>query len=242
MKLGRSVDRCASVHPRACGERVDITGADQFTGSSPRLRGNGSTNPTADPVHPRACGERGRAVGRAGPGQRFIPAPAGNGGQSGTMTQSPVHPRACGERYGTMEFPDAQVPVHPRACGERGAVHGDDSGDDRFIPAPAGNGRSPNPSHVRSSVHPRACGERHIGSGSGPWFTTVHPRACGERPDSSIRCTSNFIGSSPRLRGTARLLESMFGSSPRLMTDSRPMIPGSSPRLRGTGVKDPTES
>jgi len=91
-----------SVHPRACGERVDprrlpATGC----GSSPRLRGTLASNRnfnTRTTVHPRACGERGftESNGLLRPGssprlrgtlgvdrpallhRRFIPAPAGN--------------------------------------------------------------------------------------------------------------------------------------------------------------------
>ena len=119
-----------SVHPRACGERATCsTCAAKIAGSSPRLRGTGTTVWT-------------RAV-KTG----FIPAPAGNGCRPGTgQRRYAVHPRACGERTysvhtvcmtggssprlrgtGTAAVQRVQPsPVHPRACGERLYVsHGD---------------------------------------------------------------------------------------------------------------------
>ena len=71
-----------TVHPRACGERFrEIKIKSDAAGSSPRLRGT---------VRNRLCVIR---------GNRFIPAPAGNGSTESVMSLlSTVHPRACGER------------------------------------------------------------------------------------------------------------------------------------------------
>ena len=118
---------------------------------------------------------------------RFIPAPAGNtisapwGGP-----KLSVHPRACGEHF------DIQAPglrsggSSPRLRGTRvEMLHPGSTA--RFIPAPAGN------TSTTASIWTR---------------TTVHPRACGEH--SEVMAPFRFeIGSSPRLRGTLKVLAVM---------------------------------
>ena len=114
----------------------------------------------------------------------------------------------------------------------------------RFIPAPAGNGSTPPCSPGRFAVHPRACGERSLTLAR--YFTTT--------------------GSSPRLRGTVRQAlraaeQGRFIPAPAGNGDTPPYREtreavhpracgeravlsggwggecGSSPRLRGTGLE-----
>ena len=153
-----------AVHPRACGERERLRNAQEaIGGSSPRLRGT---------VHP--------AGWRIAP-RRFIPAPAGNGCRTASARcPTPVHPRACGERAGIRHLTFAVVGSSPRLRGTVRSVVGDRV-DNRFIPAPAGNG-----------IGELACGP----------LCPVHPRACGER-SVVVRLAKLPAGSSPRLRGTA---------------------------------------
>ena len=180
--------RPATVHPRACGERLSAAWmASTAVGSSPRLRGTGRRRPSSVAscaVHPRACGER------------------------GFMSSS------CSGISGSS----------PRLRGtERGGQCQDD--ECRFIPAPAGNGRSAPRSESRFPVHPRACGER---------FRNFTERVCS-------------IGSSPRLRGTAadvllvrhfrRFIPAPAGNGCREFVRLYEEY-GSSPRLRGTGRAD----
>ncbi len=91
----------------------------------------------------------------------------------------------------------------------------------RFIPACAGNSRSP----------------------SRAWATgTVHPRVCGELEKKGVDLPVT-VGSSPRVRGTRRLqialgaprrfIPACAGNSWGLVADS-PEDAGSSPRVRGT--------
>ena len=158
--------RCAkAVHPRACGERPRYDQiAQPVTGSSPRLRGT-------------------HASDRTGAGtRRFIPAPAGNAHAQATAADSgPVHPRACGERAFGLGALGLASGSSPRLRGTLEAsgvgLHGR-----RFIPAPAGNARTPLPRMSHRPVHPRACGERSPNSAATRWTA----------------------GSSPRLRGTPR--------------------------------------
>ncbi len=114
-----------SVHPRACGERLDIVSREMIGfGSSPRVRG----------TVVRGSGD---SIGR-----RFIPARAGNG-FSGTprFATMTVHPRACGERNATPATKIRAVGSSPRV---RGTVkqQARDREWERFIPARAGNGMS----------------------------------------------------------------------------------------------------
>ena len=233
------------VHPRVCGELMSADrSSSPYSGSSPRVRGT-------------------RVHGRAQAGaRRFIPACAGNsGGFKHTARVGSVHPRVCGElaivgrlRHavrgssprvrGTLAriIPGcARRQVHPRVCGELprgadGARH-----RHRFIPACAGNSRSPAWAATSPAVHPRVCGEL------GAEQLAVKQRR----------------GSSPRVRGTranageqsveARFIPACAGNSLRARTTLSPstvhprvcgellLSPlssdfaiGSSPRVRGT--------
>jgi len=212
------------VHPRACGERLNITLVImRSAGSSPRLRG----------THCRLLAQRN--------GRRFIPAPAGNALPVTVRRWGfPVHPRACGERYSYSNAGDECDGSSPRLRGTR-LRHELRRLLRRFIPAPAGNAWHRLDRRCYRPVHPRACGERcpmldgvekYVGSsprlrgtrreynireqqarfipapaGNAEIFTTgdpfdpVHPRACGERP---VGLSAGLLahGSSPRLRGT----------------------------------------
>ncbi len=152
----------SAVHPRACGEwSPDSIHSITHHGSSPRLRGMGAR------------------VEMLKDGPRFIPAPAGNGRTTGS--QSPlnaVHPRACGEWMKKTMLRYLEPGSSPRLRGMEAESH-TEVDHDRFIPAPAGNGRS-------DSASPR--------------IAAVHPRACGEWP-AMMGATRFFAGSSPRLRG-----------------------------------------
>jgi len=202
---------CTAVHPRACGERSRISGAERCAaGSSPRVRGtpHGVTQLLA--------------------GHRFIPARAGNAhGIAVQPFHRTVHPRACGERYripaavrrrigssprvrGTRPLADPcplADPVHPRACGERLAidlytpvvpgssprVRGTPSRiellreHNRFIPARAGNATHFRRRAVCLPVHPRACGERLSGAGAIAAATGSSPRVRGTQTKHQCR-------------------------------------------------------
>ena len=117
----------------------------------------------------------------SGAQSRFIPACAGNGAwQPGLQHKQAVHPRVCGERVALRPVPSECFGSSPRV---RGTVQPGQivQVTRRFIPACAGNGGWPSVAATRRTVHPRVCGERGFGI---------------------IRGT-RFIGSSPRVRGTA---------------------------------------
>ena len=216
------------VHPRACGERVEgMVRAWRHYGSSPRVRGTacyvlkaltyhrfiparaGNGCPRLLPgaprsVHPRACGERtppltsaltvvgssprvrGTARGSmlASSPCRFIPARAGNGRQARNCRRlRTVHPRACGERPSLLVDMGALDGSSPRVRGTARIYHAVRRLQ-RFIPARAGNGLVTIVVPSSPSVHPRACGER-------------------ERQENKFKVDD---GSSPRVRGTAKLL------------------------------------
>ena len=175
----------------------------KVSGSSPRLRGTGR--------HGRELRRRRRFIpapaGTADKLQvindylRFIPAPAGNGPScSTTSTASAVHPRACGERVPQMVFARGDYGSSPRLRGTdlrpglrvlrrgssprlRGTAYRErpPTGQSRFIPAPAGNGRTSGSfNFVRGRFIPAPAGNGSFGPSR-----------------SATSC-----GSSPRLRGT----------------------------------------
>ena len=95
-----------------------------FGGSSPRLRGTERGGQCQDDE----C--------------RFIPAPAGNGcWPRWHASRLPVHPRACGERLPVNWLTMPLSGSSPRLRGTGGRAFGGDA-ENRFIPAPAGNGVS----------------------------------------------------------------------------------------------------
>ena len=91
-----------------------------------------------------------------------------------------VHPRACGERALAGAFGRVSRGSSPRLRGTDALAY-KVAARQRFIPAPAGNGR---PAFLLSC------------------FPAIHPRACGERL-LGVYLVEIKNGSSPRLRGTA---------------------------------------
>ena len=172
-----------AVHPRVCGEqKAEVIHNQGQNGSSPRVRGTGNPNNTAD----SKCGSSPRVRGtglvafgqRCGP--RFIPACAGNRPEWRISPKSPaVHPRVCGEQFALFAMFDNACGSSPRVRGTVERTLGR-SASDRFIPACAGNRGPCWPVWPRFSVHPRVCGEQS--------------RTRADTVDS--------VGSSPRVRGT----------------------------------------
>ena len=157
--------RRLSVHPRACGEHLDVAeSSTSRSGSSPRLRGT--------PTRPRAIPRR----------LRFIPAPAGNTEDHPVWTSSPpVHPRACGEHAVPPAEAQGTIGSSPRLRGTPLSARARPAAC-RFIPAPAGNTiHSPMPV-VGEPVHPRACGEHDARGGWRAVAAGSSPRLRGTQP------------------------------------------------------------
>ena len=169
-------------------------------GSSPRLRGT-----VAIRLH-------------AAIRNRFIPAPAGNGLSTSPRPRSnTVHPRACGERPPSSNPRPSTGGSSPRLRGTAAwtrCLHGYDQ---RFIPAPAGNGAGSEwlLAYATTRFIPAPAG-----NGGRQEATRPSRRSTRLRGSSAAAVT---VGSSPRLRGTAQ---------PSAVV--RPPTAGSSPRLRGT--------
>ena len=112
------------VHPRACGEQPTGQGGTRYDiGSSPRMRGTVARHLH----HPLR--------------DRFIPAHAGNRlARYEPRLRTAVHPRACGEQPVAFAGPLHIAGSSPRM---RGTVAASllNEGDQRFIPAHAGNRR-----------------------------------------------------------------------------------------------------
>ncbi len=161
-------------HPRACGEHYAPPEHVSFTqGSSPRLRGT----PLEDFPELKKAG--------------IIPALAGNTWCRTVMALTRWdHPRACGEHPIQPRTTSAPMGSSPRLRGTRfhGFIRG---GQNRIIPALAGNTRCSRSARDGSRDHPRACGEHH----------------------DKCMCLTTCWGSSPRLRGTLRASRSRKSSS-----------------------------
>jgi len=193
------------------------------SGSSPRVRG------TLQP------GDQARLE------FRFIPARAGNAtSMSACAIPAAVHPRACGERSVGSVLMAQLIGSSPRVRGT--PVHGlAGCGQDRFIPARAGNANRSRRSRTPRSVHPRACGERETHRHQGIDIFGSSPRVRGTRyvpryPSARVR----FI---PARAGNAWCGCSSLGVEtvhPRACGERRANVAppsdrrGSSPRVRGT--------
>ena len=156
------------------------------------------------------------------------------------ISWTPVHPRACGEHAAGQLVAEVVDGSSPRLRGTPLAFRVQVL-PARFIPAPAGN---------------------TAGAAPGPGAMAVHPRACGEH-SAPEQAEQRQVGSSPRLRGTRPIANSIISASrfipapagntaslgmrqrhqavhPRacgehgLKVPTLPMADGSSPRLRGT--------
>ena len=117
---------------------------------------------------------------------RFIPACAGNRrDQTSIPPTIAVHPRVCGEQLVSKSISSSRHGSSPRVRGTA-RQFGRASMLDRFIPACAGN-------------------RFEIDFPTGDY--TVHPRVCGEQP-LMLAFIVGICGSSPRVRGTGRVLVS----------------------------------
>ena len=196
--------RWAAVHPRVCGEHVQVEAQiDVAAGSSPRVRGTRlryRLSCRRGGFIPACAGNTRELDAALAAAERFIPACAGNTSIV-TLSGPPstVHPRVCGEHHLAASGTDTRGGSSPRVRGTRLAAARAPAGG-RFIPACAGNtsrARRPRPP---SPVHPRVCGEHRAAQGgadgvrrfipacagntcgrphpelAGP----VHPRVCGE--------------------------------------------------------------
>ena len=95
--------------------------------------------------------------------------------------------------------------VHPRLRGELGLPVVHEFGENRFIPAYAGNSVSPASQASMRPVHPRLRGELFEPSRSANSRFPVHPRLRGELQKNN-HWQQSTSGSSPLTRGTRVLL------------------------------------
>ena len=216
-----------AVHPRACGERP---GARRWrrtgSGSSPRLRGTLVKRLMIVEII------------------RFIPAPAGNAAQfARPRARRAVHPRACGERCGKVSRLGFKSGSSPRLRGTRIPVF-PVYGEERFIPAPAGNATICRPKGNSSAVHPRACGERIVNRTRSGQRVGSSPRLRGTRSLGGGRSSCERFIPAPAGNARATLMREFSNAvHPRACGERRlkrcrlPGEVGSSPRLRGTPAR-----
>ena len=169
-------------HPRVCGENaVAVRARVDGRGSSPRVRGK--------PIRHRPPPAR----------RRLIPACAGKTVNGSTITfPSGAHPRVCGENAHLSSFCRPGRGSSPRVRGKPSGGVARAAGVG-LIPACAGKTSPMAQAPASPPAHPRVCGENR-GVALAGRRGGAHPRVCGENP-SERRNSSNFAGSSPRVRG-----------------------------------------
>ncbi len=168
---------CISVHPRGCGEHLNLAAANSWrSGSSPRVRG------TLFLV----------AVDLSS--TRFIPAGAG------TTRKTPrycypgsVHPRGCGEHTATAHRRICRAGSSPRVRGTHKKGQ-QEPAHERFIPAGAGNTKWRQACTRSATVHPRGCGEHQPSGEKQPCKDGSSPRVRGTLQTLFVlRCSPRFI-------------------------------------------------
>ena len=211
----------------------------------PRVRGEHSRNPYPAPPH---CGSSPRTRGTPAnpgvdrPGDRFIPAYAGNTRPPWTGTPATsVHPRVRGEHESVKAEPLRGRGSSPRT---RGTLRDERliGGIGRFIPAYAGNTL---PAHDAgedvTGSSPRTRGTREL-IGDLEFQSAVHPRVRGEHllPDDLVTLLDRFIPayagntpSPPAPRSTRAVHPRVRGEHLSKHLDIEQAY-GSSPRTRGT--------
>ena len=130
------------VHPRGCGEHQGrVLSGGLGIGSSPRVRG---TRTTSEWIHDQP---------------RFIPAGAGNTRFAPLLpSEATVHPRGCGEHRSIVTCGGSRRGSSPRVRGTL-VIASQNSVDERFIPAGAGNTYSADRKVAAIKIHPRGRGE-----------------------------------------------------------------------------------
>ena len=155
---------------------------------------------------------------------RFIPARAGNTGDGANEhLRPPVHPRSRGEHPERTARTATRSGSSPLARGTRRRCRLQ-QGTFRFIPARAGNTRTPAPSTPRSAVHPRSRGEHGARTG------TVRSQ-CGSSPLARGTPPGPRAGSRP-----ARFIPARAGNTP-VPVATAPALPVH-PRSRGEHAHD----
>ena len=191
-----------TVHPRIRGERLAKSPRNSHTaGSSPHTRGTHSAR-LADPQD-----------------DRFIPAYAGNAPVSAAARlPATVHPRIRGERVNAGNGKNADTGSSPHTRGTpiiRKAAYL----KCRFIPAYAGNARSPAWQRPSPAVHPRIRGER-LAAVSG---LTARNGSSPHTRGTLIVC--------PRWCAAQRFIPAYAGNAPAVLTERGG--PAVHPRIRG---------
>ena len=169
--------------PRGRGTVLTDLAARILTRFIPAWAGNRSSPPPrgrAGPVHPRVGGEQParhetrRRAGGSSPrgrgtvpmaadmliGARFIPAWAGNRSTADrSFANRPVHPRVGGEQSQEEWLKSVEYGSSPRGRGTDGS-RDNNTPENRFIPAWAGNSRASHGARRAAAVHPRVGGEQ----------------------------------------------------------------------------------
>ena len=212
------------VHPRGCGEHQGrVLSGGLGIGSSPRVRG---TRTTSEWIHDQP---------------RFIPAGAGNTRFAPLLpSEATVHPRGCGEHRSIVTCGGSRRGSSPRVRGTLVSAS-QNSVDERFIPAGAGNTTLPMAVVGALPVHPRGCGEHVQRRSQGCGHQDSSPRARGTRNSGLIVLVQDrFIPAGAGNTSIPAALSRALWVHPRGRGEHRRTrclrrtICGSSPRARGT--------
>ena len=160
--------------------------------------------------------------------ERSIPACAGEAGaREGKVRNNKVYPRVCGGSL-TIEWRESwEYGLSPRVRGKPIAV-AEAQGEDRSIPACAGEARLYNCKASKQRVYPRVCGGSTYLDDAGVKSEGLSPRVRGKR-SAAVR-TAGRVRSIPACAGEAQPAPTP-SSAPRVY----PRVCGGSDAKRGVG-------
>ena len=216
--------RSGAVHPRIRGERLLARpGVTVESGSSPHTRGTQPFDPELEP------------------GERFIPAYAGNACPGRRRRAGPsVHPRIRGERLVRWKTSARTRGSSPHTRGTRPNLSASELGN-RFIPAYAGNAMVTTVSAGLNAVHPRIRGERNIAKqiDTDPGGSSPHTRGTRSRRAAPLwrnRFIPAYAGNAARSRrpSTCPPVHPRIRGERSIRIFARAVTNGSSPHTRGT--------
>ena len=139
-----------------------------------------------------------------------------------------------------------QLRDHPRVCGEHVSVGFVSSVKSGSSPRMRGTPQSTVNNAIQGGIIPAYAGNTTCHQSPQPWRRD-HPRVCGEHP-TATRPRSRATGSSPRMRGTQSITQSMgasYGIIPAYAGNTRrspfpSRLPWDHPRVCGEHTKNPS--
>ena len=196
---------CMGSPPRVRGTGGGGSQRAQGAGITPACAGNScrfSVWRQVDPDHPRVCGEQKQAQRKATRMAGSPPRVRGTVGVVGDADGVGGITPACAGNRSNQFLCQARYRDHPRVCGEQQQTNQAPLDYLGSPPRVRGTVQPPPAADRHRGITPACAGNSHPSAGRKRLFQD-HPRVCGEQNTRNL-LKNFFLGSPPRVRGTAR--------------------------------------